>query len=151
LVLNFIFHIFPSFFWREGVVRFRCRERKWSLVTIIATKTVDFGIKWFYLMRGVQIKHFFFFTLKVSKKTYLSLRRFWVSCWFTSEIVLCKITCWKIPHVQFFLLLCFDVLDLILILMIFFLDPFVLDSWFFVFVCFPGHYPDNTCDLFQLP
>jgi hypothetical protein len=53
VVLNFIF----LFFWwekREGVIKFRLREKKWSLEKISATKTVS-TIKKFHMMKEVMI------------------------------------------------------------------------------------------------
>jgi hypothetical protein len=59
------------------------KEKKISLALISATKTVDIYVKWFYFIRGVQLRCFFFI-LKVPKKINLSLKkilvlgRFWV-------------------------------------------------------------------------
>jgi hypothetical protein len=70
-VLNFIFIIYLVLFeWeeKEEIVKFQARKKKVFVATIHATKTVDFCLKWLYMMRRVQLKcFFFFFTLKVPK------------------------------------------------------------------------------------
>jgi hypothetical protein len=74
------YFFFLVFFWweeRKEVARFHRRERKLSLVTILTTKTINFYVKWFHMMRRVQIRDFVF-TLKVYKKIDLKSERFWV-------------------------------------------------------------------------
>jgi hypothetical protein len=50
---------------REGDTRFQLRERKWLLRKILTTKTIDFCIKMFHMMKGVTFKCLF--TLKTHK------------------------------------------------------------------------------------
>jgi len=94
-VSNFIFLFFSVFFcWeeREGVVGFQLRERKWLLGKIPATKTVDFYVKRFHMMREITVRCLF--TLKTPKTTDLSLGRIFVSGgfqvleWFISFLVI---------------------------------------------------------------
>ena len=57
------------FLWRrEGVIRFRLRERKLLLVKISATKIVNFCVKWFHMMKVVKNKCSF--TLKTPKNIF---------------------------------------------------------------------------------
>jgi len=43
------------------VLDFNDRERKISLTLILTTKIINFYLKWFYLMREVQFRYYFFF------------------------------------------------------------------------------------------
>jgi hypothetical protein len=56
------------------VAGFQLKEIKLLLAIISSIKTVYFYVKWFYMIRGVKIKCFF--TLKMTRKTYLSSGRF---------------------------------------------------------------------------
>jgi hypothetical protein len=57
------------------------RERKLLLVMISATKIVYFDVNWFYMRGegGEGVKIMCFFTLRTTRKTYLSSERFFVS------------------------------------------------------------------------
>jgi len=58
---------------REAVAEFLLRERKLLLKMIPDTKTIDFWIKWFHIMRGVKIKYFLI--LKIPKKSYTNSKK----------------------------------------------------------------------------
>ena len=69
LHFSLFFSILFFFLWRrEGVIRFRLRERKLLLVKISATKTVNFCVKWFHMMKVVKNKCSF--TLKTPKNIF---------------------------------------------------------------------------------
>jgi len=55
---------------------FSSRERKITVTSISATKTVDLHVKWFHMMRRVPFRYCF--TMKVPRKTYPNWERFLV-------------------------------------------------------------------------
>jgi hypothetical protein len=60
---------------REGIVGFHFRKRKLLLGKIQATRTVDFCVKWFQVIKEILLG--VFFTFKTPKKN-LSSERFMV-------------------------------------------------------------------------
>jgi len=78
LIPNFILIIFQPFFLlnkRERVTRFKHRERKLLLVTILIIKTGVICVKCFHITRGLWLSIFYLKNTR-KKKTHMDLGRF---------------------------------------------------------------------------
>ena len=75
LVSNFVFFIFLAIYLRDTRESWRnpVLEREFLLDQITTLKTVDICVKLLYLMRGLQIKYFFY--LKMAYKNIFELEK----------------------------------------------------------------------------
>jgi hypothetical protein len=64
---------------KEEVIKFQFRMKKLLLIIISIIKIFYFYVKWFHMMRGIELS---VFPLEKDWKTYLSSKRFFVSGWF---------------------------------------------------------------------